>query len=93
VGAGYEWLFLSASSGGVDISGTATGFEFGNLQLGGDIPVAPNFAIGPFVGLSFGEYGNISLSGGGSSMDMSITSKSFHEWLEFGVRGVGDIGL
>jgi len=93
VGAGYEWLLLDASAAGTDVSATATGFEFGNVQLGGDIPVAPNFAIGPFVGLSFGQYGNLSVSQGGTSMDMSITSKSFHEWLELGVRGVYDIGL
>jgi outer membrane protein W len=93
VGAGYEWLFLDESEGGVDASGTATGFEFGNVQLGGDIPVAPNFAIGPFVGLSFGQYGNLSVSQGGNSMDMPVTSKSFHEWLDLGVRGVYDIGL
>jgi outer membrane protein W len=93
VGAGYEWLSLDATAGGVDAGATATGFEFGNVQLGGDIPVAPNFAIGPFVSLSFGEYGDVSFSQGGASMDMTITSKSFHEWLEFGVRGVYDIGL
>jgi hypothetical protein len=93
VGAGYEWLSLDASANGVDAGATATGFEFGNVQLGGDIAVAPNFAIGPFVSLSFGEFGDVSFNQGGSSMDMTITSKSFHEWLEFGVRGVYDIGL
>jgi outer membrane protein W len=93
VGAGYEWLFLDVSDGGISGSITATGFEFGNVQLGGDIPIAPNFAVGPFVSLSFGQYSNVSVSQGGASMDMSITSKSFHEWLEFGVRGVYDIGL
>jgi outer membrane protein W len=92
VGAGYEWLFLDVTAGG-EASLTATGFEFGNVQLGGDIPIAPNFAIGPFVSLSFGQYGNVSVSSGGTSMDMSITSKSFHEWLDIGVRGVYDIGL
>jgi hypothetical protein len=84
---------LDVSAGGADASATATGFEFGNVQLGGDIPIAPNFAIGPFVSLSFGQYGDLSVSQGGTSMDMTITSKSFHEWLAFGVRGVYDIGL
>lgn len=93
VGAGYEWLFLDVTAGGSEANLTATGFEFGNVQLGGDIPIAPNFAIGPFVSLSFGQYGNVSVSGGGTSMDMPITGKSFHEWLELGVRGVYDIGL
>jgi hypothetical protein len=93
VGAGYEWLFLDATAAGLDVSGTASGFEFGNVQLGGDIPIAPSFAIGPFASFSFGEYSNVSTSQGGTSLDMTITSKSFHEWLEFGVRGVYDIGL
>lgn len=93
VGAGYEWLFLDGTAGGADTSGTATGFEFGKVQLGGDIPVASNFAIGPFVSFSFGEYSNLSVSQGGASMDMSIPSKAFHEWLELGIRGVYDIGL
>lgn len=49
--------------------------------------------MSPDDDFSFGQYGNANLSQGGASMDMPITSKSFHEWLEFGVRGVYDIGL
>ena len=48
VGAGYEWLSFEASANGASVSATAGGFEFGNLQLGGDFAVAPNFGIGPF---------------------------------------------
>jgi len=93
LGAGYEWLSFSVSGGGQEATVTGTGFEFGQAQVGGDFQAARNLGIGPFASFSFGQYGNANLSQGGSSMDMSITSKSFHEWLELGVRGVYDIGL
>jgi outer membrane protein W len=85
VGAGYEWLTLDASVGSTSLSQTAGGFEFGNLQLGGDFAVAPNFGIGPFFAVTLAEYNHLS--------DADLGTKSIHGWLMGGVRGVFDIGL
>jgi outer membrane protein W len=93
LGVGYEWLGLSVSSGGQSASLTAGGFEYVNVQLGGDISVAPDLAIGPFVSFSGGEYRNVSVDSGTTSMSQDVTNKSFHEWLLFGVRGVYSIRL
>lgn len=88
VGAGYEWLALDASVGTVSASATAGGFEFGNLQLGGDFAVAPNFGIGPFFTVTLAEYRHLS-----GTMDADLATKSIHSWVMGGVRGVFDIGL
>lgn len=93
LGVGYEWLAFDVSVGGVDAGVTGSGFELANLQLGGDFVAAPNLAVGPFVGLSLGQYRTATPSGAAGSMSEDITNKSLHEWLEFGLRGAFDIGL
>jgi hypothetical protein len=80
----------------VDLSGPgdsgslgAHGFEFLNLQAGGDDYLAPRFALGPFISLSFGRYETATSSGiplVPSSADIANTA--VHEWLQIGVRGV-----
>ena len=93
LGVGYEWLSLSASFGGQSSSGTGSGLEYVNVQLGGDVSVAPDFAVGPFVSFAAGQYSSVSQQNGTTSMSRDITNKSFHEWLLFGVRGVYNIRL
>ena len=87
-GAGYEWLSFESSANGGSLSATAGGFEFGNLQLGGDFAVAPNFGIGPFFTITLAEYRHIS-----GTFNDDLATKSIHSWLIGGVRGVFDIGL
>jgi hypothetical protein len=69
---------------------TASGFEFVNFQLGGDISTTSNTALGPFLSVSLGEYRNLSTGDGFSTMDQSIVDKSIHVWIVFGMRGVFD---
>jgi opacity protein-like surface antigen len=88
VGAGYEWLALDVSAGTLTASETAGGFEFGNLQLGGDFAVAPNLGIGPFFAITLAEYNHLS-----GNTDADLATKSIHGWVMGGVRGVFDIGL
>lgn len=94
-GIGYEWLGwgygLSAGSQHADVSAMFRGFEFLNLQLGVDFPVAHNAGIGPFAAFSLAQYATSSLSCSGTCGDAprasdSIDDKSLHEWLLFGVR-------
>jgi hypothetical protein len=87
-GFGYEWASLERSADGARDRLSLSGFELLNLQVGGDYAVAPRFKVGPFVAASFGRYG--SLSGNGRSVDVSSSDKSFHSWLQLGVRGTYD---
>jgi hypothetical protein len=83
---GYEQAKLSLSSGA---SGdfTLSGYELG-VQVGGDYKVTPQFGVGPFIGLSVGQY--TSVSGSGDVQAPSIDTKT-HEWFTIGVRGVFDL--
>ena len=98
-GIGYEWLSVGQSieAGGQEASLDLTvhGFELLNVQVGGDFPVAKNFAVGPFVGFTLSQYGSASIgcSGNACEGDTSdsefIDDKSLHHWLFIGVRGTG----
>lgn len=90
-GVGYEWLMLSASAGGISADATASGFEFADIQLGGDVAINPSFVVGPFFAVSIGQYRSISVSGNGMSMDQDLNPTSIHEWFMFGVRAAYDI--
>ncbi|MEI7703182.1 MAG: hypothetical protein WCK73_01145 [Deltaproteobacteria bacterium] len=63
LGTGWEWTRFSGSaadgSGGV----TFSGWEYFNVQVGADFPVAKAFAIGPYVGFFGGSYSYASASG------------------------------
>jgi len=90
IGFGYEWTNLSASAPGVEATLQYRGFEFLNLQVGGDFKVSDAFALGPFVAFSLGQYDTIVLSATGQpsqSLDIPSNAKSTHEWLQVGVKG------
>jgi hypothetical protein len=86
VGVGYEWLTLSASSGGQDQDLTVRGFEFLNLQLGADLFVSPVFRIGPFALFSFGRYTDATASSALLTTAGELADKRVHEWLVLGLR-------
>jgi hypothetical protein len=88
-GIGYEIGNSSASAGGQSVSGSVSGFEFLNVQAGGDYKVTPAFGIGPFIGMTFGQYANESINGTSGS----IQNTALHEWFYLGVRGVYDIAM
>jgi hypothetical protein len=84
---GYERAAVSLS-GGASGDTSASGYEIG-LTVGGDYKVAPQFAVGPFLGFSAGQYTSVSASGdfgGAPSID-----KKLHEWFQVGVRGTFDL--
>jgi hypothetical protein len=93
IGVGYEIMSLSESGNGGSASYGASGFQFVNVQGGGDFKVMPNLGVGPFVSFSLGQYSGCSVSGNGQSPSCSIPSSSMHEWLTFGIRGAYDINL
>jgi len=89
IGVGYEWL---GSDQRITRS-TSRGFEFANLQLGGDVAVARALSVGPFASLSFGQFSSITIAGGPFAGTQDFVEKSVHGWLAFGVRGVFNILL
>jgi opacity protein-like surface antigen len=91
IGIGYEWLTLNDVVSSESGHRTASGFEFANLQIGGDFQVAPTVGIGPFLSISFGQYQALSVKGSGYLSDMTVTSSEIHQWITIGVRGIYDV--
>jgi outer membrane protein W len=93
IGLGYEWMNTSATVMGRSIGGQYSGFQFVNIQAGGDYKVMPNLGIGPFVMFSLGQYSSVSGSSGALTLSEDIQNKGLHEWLTLGIRGAYDINL
>jgi len=91
LGGGYEWFDYIVPEG-VRTTWSVSGFQYLNLQLGGDVRLTSNFAAGPFVSFSAGQYATVKLTTE-STATGDYVNKAFHEWLLFGVRGVYNIRL
>jgi hypothetical protein len=85
-GAGYEILSYKATVAGISAEGSASGFELGNAQVGFDYKMEQGVRVGPFAGVSVGQYSTA--KAGNQSGD--IKDKALHEWLAFGVRAAYD---
>jgi hypothetical protein len=98
IGLGASWESVSTSLGD-GVHESLSGFQFLNLQLGGDFHHSFDDSIGdgqgptssvgggPFVMLSVGELPN-----GWESNGMGTSPfNAVHQWLTFGVRGYFDI--
>jgi hypothetical protein len=92
VGVGYEILNIKASESGESESGSFSGFQFLNLQLGVDLAATPDLGIGPFLMMSFDQYSSCSVSGVEAG-PCTINQQAVHEWMTFGVRGAYDFHL
>jgi hypothetical protein len=89
LGTGWEWATFKQSAGGLDGSATLDGWEYFNIQVGGDFALSKMFSVGPYVGFSGGTYTTLSNSSGGTNASVSIPSanRAFHGWFQFGVKG------
>lgn len=86
LGLGFEWQNLTASAAGISVDFQVSGFEYLNIQLGGDWKLSPTFKMGPFVSFSLGSYDNVSAAG----LSGSIANTTTHEWLQLGLKGTFD---
>jgi hypothetical protein len=86
LGIGYEWTSYSGTVGNIGFSGNATGWQFANFQIGGDVQVGPAMAVGPFIGLSIARYSTISGTLGNLVGTSEVVNPTFHEWLLIGAR-------
>lgn len=89
-GVGYEWSKVHLSVPGASGDVKFSGFEFLNLQAGGDFKIAPRFRAGPFLQLNVVQYSNVDTTGDVSG-PTDIPSKKFHDWFQLGVRGSFDL--
>jgi hypothetical protein len=92
-GFGYEQATLNASGPGGSASLQVSGLDFLTLMLGGDFKAMGNLGIGPWVGLTLGQYNNISVNTPAQNNSQSITQTAMHEWVTLGLRGVYDINV
>ena len=90
-GIGYEWGTYTIKGGGEEFKVGASGFEFLNLQVGGDYQVSPQLAVGPFLGVSFAQYGKVTFDDGLTTETQTIQDKGMHEFVQFGIRGKFDL--
>jgi hypothetical protein len=88
-GIGYESTGVSMSSGGQTGTISDNGFEFAHFMGGVDFRLSRAFGIGPFLGLSIGQYRRYHYEVTGSpTQDGDIVEKATHEWFSAGVRAV-----
>lgn len=87
LGIGYEIMNSSAEMMGQKADGNAKGFEFANLQVGGDYKVMPDLGIGPFISFSLGQYSSAKVTAMGQTIDGDIKDKALHQWFVIGIRG------
>jgi hypothetical protein len=78
----WEQMQMSASGPGGSADQSIWGFEYPVLQAGMDWQSSPNFAFGPYVSISAGQY--VYGSAGGSSG--SIDNKAYHGWFDIGLK-------
>jgi hypothetical protein len=89
VGTGWEWSRFQLTESGVSASATFNGWEYFNVQVGGDFALSKAFAVGPYVGFFGGSYSGLSVNSPMQTESGSIDStfRSFHGWWQFGVKG------
>ena len=92
LGVGYEfWNLKLGIPNTLTYSRKLKGFEFLDLQVGGDMKVATDVAVGPFVSFSLGQFSHAkvtsSTAAGTSVQDDDIKNTAMHYWLMLGLRG------
>lgn len=86
LGLGGEWTTITVESGGVSADVKANGFEFVNLQVGGDWFLSPAFRLGPYAQLSLAQFSTLEFLGVSGTLN-----KTTHEWLQIGLKGTFDL--
>jgi len=77
------WLGLGTGLESVSFSpgDQANGWNYALIEAGGEFRVGDHSALGPFIGLSIGEYTSV------TAPETYFTSRALHEWFRFGMRG------
>ena len=87
---GYEWWTADYFTSNAGIGASLGGFQ-GLLQAGGDVRVAPQVVLGPFVEVSTGRFDSrtdrVRIGNSTSATDTDIADTAWHTWVTLGVRG------
>jgi hypothetical protein len=86
LGFGYVWTNYSGTFANVAASASANGWEFANLQAGGDFRLGQTTTLGPFISFAIARYSHESGTLGGLMASSDVTSPAVHEWLQLGAR-------
>jgi hypothetical protein len=84
--AGLEWIFERRTEGGT-VKASYRGIAPLALQGGVEWRVWRWVALGPYGALALGRYDRYSVDTGLESASVSIPHRSWHAWVEVGVRG------
>jgi hypothetical protein len=88
-GIGYESTGVSITSGGQTGTVSDNGFEFAHFMGGVDFRLSRAFGIGPFLGLSIGQYRRYRVElTGRPTREGDIPDQATHEWISAGARFV-----
>lgn len=91
LGTGWERGHYEVTRLGSTGKLTYTGWEYLNLQVGGDMKASPLFSFGPYFLFSVGQFDKAKFEGPFGNSDGSIPNKANHQWFQFGVRGKFDL--
>ncbi len=88
IGVGYQWLKLEQTSAGIVYADTFSGFQWVDLQVGGDLSLTSRLWVGPYAAMTFATFSDVSASAGGLAGSGSIPSgdRRLHEWIVVGLR-------
>ena len=94
-GLGYEWggwgFSAESDDSDIDVTASAGGMEFLNLQGGIDFPLSELATIGPFLMFTIGRFDRTKVECSGDCEDViefddDIEEKALHNWLMVGGR-------
>jgi hypothetical protein len=86
IGFGYEDWQINATSALGKGKVEANGVELFHLDLGVDRRVSGHVALGGFVLVTLSQFGSETATGGGFAISGSVTNKSAHGYVLFGIR-------
>lgn len=89
VGFGYEQLRSTDDMGPESkaVKWTYSGFEWLNLQAGGDVMAVEGLAWGPFLSFSTGTFRHLESRGPLIDVDDEVGESALHHWIVLGLRG------
>ena len=87
LGTGYEWANLQVESSTGNGEFTFKGWEYFNLQVGGDFSLSKVFALGPYASYGLGQYSSADVTFGSTTFSGDVENKKVHAWLQLGVKG------
>lgn len=87
LGTGYEWVSLQGESSTGNAEFTFKGWEWFNLQVGGDFSLSRFFAVGPYASFGLGQYSSANVTLGNTTFSGDVANTRTHAWLQLGVKG------